>query len=135
MTLNRTQRVIVNLGASILFFRLLFPPWTWPSGKRIGAALLFNPPFRTIGSGYRFDARLDIELLFFQVAVIVLGTALLVWWFQPRQAPATRPSETLQPRTIVQQLWRFLSSPWCLLLYLLLAVGLGIFAGLSRPEP
>lgn len=130
MTLNRAQRSIVRIGVGLVLFALLFPPLV-----QRGAATADCPTWFIFESQRPRWCKVDTMTLFLQTAAIVTGTTLLVWWFQPRQATATRPSETLHPRTIVQQLWRFLSSPWCLLLYLLLAVGLGIFAGLSRPEP
>lgn len=129
MTLNRAQRVITKIGACILFFRLLLPPWTEKIGnseRRIGSYFIFDPPdYKRYGS-----SAIDTVLLFFQVVVIVLGIALLVWWFRPRQAITQAPPQKPDKRSILQR-FGILRSDVYVLLFLLLFVGLIVFAVLS----
>lgn len=105
MTLNRAQRVIVSVGGCVVFLRLLYPPWvTQRGGRWVGDYLIFRPPgFQEIRPYY--PVKIDAVLLLFQIATIVFGTALLVWWFQPRQAMKQSPPEKTSERRIMQQIW------------------------------
>lgn len=105
MTLNRVQRVIVSVGGCVVFLRLLYPPWvTQRGGQWVGDYLIFSPPgFQEIRPYY--PVKVDAVLLLFQIATIVFGTALLVWWFQPHQASAQSPPKKTSERSIMQRIW------------------------------
>jgi hypothetical protein len=118
MMLNRAQRIIMKIGGCVLLFELLFPPWRveewgWPFGR----APLFAPPDNNM---------VNTTLLFLQIAAIVTGTALLVWWCQPHQAIAQSPPEKTSKRGILERL-RSLRGPRFFWLLIALFIGLLVF--------
>jgi len=123
MTLNRAQRIIVRIGGCVLLFKLLFPPWKTDLGEPFGDHFIFAPPVAPV-----VTLMVDTLLLFLQIAAIVTGTALLVWWFHSHQAITQSPPEKTSERGIVQ---RFLHMNTRLRFVLLLALFLGLLVFLK----
>jgi len=123
MTLNRTQRIIVRIGGCVLLFKLLFPPWIFTnSGRPFGVYFIFTPPIERIDYE-TIPIRVDTLPLFLQIAAIVTGTALLVWWFHSHQASAQSPPEKTSERGILKRLRSLRGSS---LFWLLVAMFLGL---------
>lgn len=110
MTLNRAQRIIVRIGGCMVLFELLFPPVIGYYGYGYRYLIFFEERRYFIFAPPPLW-RVNVTLLFFQIAAIVTGTALLAWWFHShQQASAQSPSERASERSILQQ-FRSLMGP------------------------
>ena len=120
MTLNRAQRIIVGIGGCLVLFALLFPPLV-----QRGDATAY------CDSWFIFFPQQDWCVvntlpLFLQIAAIVTGTALLVWWFHSHQAITQSPPEKTSERGIVQR-FRRMNTRLRFLLLITLFLGLLVF--------